>query len=92
MALLAARDASAHLFGGNLELANMSSLYVRLRARARRFFDGEPVRNDPNSAVVMTGTRRHPVAQGLLDFRDFYVRHWKWLLGAAGGLVAWIAR
>ena len=67
---------------------------MTLRAKLRRWYDGEPIPDD-NDYVVIFGTRYHWSSRFAHTLVDFYFKEWKWIWGsviALGGLLVAIAK
>lgn len=65
-----------------------------MKQAIKKWYEGEfePARNDPQASFWMVGSvRRHWTARFARWAIDFYMREWKWVLGAvatvAGALV-----
>jgi hypothetical protein len=65
-----------------------------MKQKIKRWYEGEfvPYKNDPNSALFFVGggTKRHWTANLARRFVDFYMREWKWTLGAAAAIISFI--
>jgi hypothetical protein len=62
-----------------------------MKEKIKRWYEGEfiPYKNDPNSPVFFVGgdTKRHWTARLARWAVEFYLREWKWTLGAAAAVI-----
>jgi hypothetical protein len=63
-----------------------------MRKTFEKWWEGElePYRNDPSSDLVIIGPgryRQHWTSRAAHWAVDFYMREWKWTLGAAAALI-----
>jgi hypothetical protein len=62
-----------------------------MKEKIKRWYEGEfiPYENDPNSAVFFVGGnhKRHWTAKLSRWAIEFYMREWKWTLGAVGAVI-----
>jgi hypothetical protein len=66
-----------------------------MRSTFEKWWEGElqPYRNDPNSDLVVIGPgryKRHWTAKLARWAVEFYMREWKWTLGALAAVISFV--
>jgi hypothetical protein len=60
----------------------------------KRWYDGEfvPYKNDPNSPLFFIGGdyKRHWTTKLASRAVEFYMKEWKWTLGAAAAIISFV--
>jgi hypothetical protein len=58
-----------------------------IRQRIRRWYDGKPIENDPNSMLVFIGMDRPPLAVKFDETVKWAKTHWQFLVGTAIAII-----